>query len=113
MTNTWAYRDPTWIDGYDLNGYSVEATDGSIGKVDSASDDVSSSYIVVDTGPWIFGKKRLIPAGALEAVDHEGKNVHVGMSKEQIKSAPDYDQDTWNDQSRTEHDAYYGSYSNW
>ena len=35
----------------------MEATDGSIGKVDEATSEGGSSYIVVDTGPWIFGKK--------------------------------------------------------
>jgi hypothetical protein len=113
MSNTWSYRDPTWIEGYDLVGYNVEATDGSIGKVDSASNDVSASYVVVDTGPWIFGKKRLIPAGALTRVDHDGKNVHVGMTKEQIKSAPDYDEASWNEESRTRQGDYYGSYTGW
>ena len=113
MSNTWSYRDPTWIDGYDLVGYNVEATDGSIGKVDDASNDISASYVVVDTGPWIFGKKRLIPAGALTRVDHDGKNVYVGMTKEQIKSAPDYDEASWNEESRTRQGDYYGTYSDW
>ena len=44
-------------------GYDVEATDGSIGKIGAATNDASSCYVVVDTGFWIFGKKRLIPAG--------------------------------------------------
>jgi len=113
MSTTWSYRDSAWTDGHDLAGYNVEATDGSIGKVDKASDEVSASYIVVDTGPWIFGKKRLIPAGALTRVDHEDKNVYVGMTKEQIKSAPDYDEASWNDESRTRQDDYYGSYTDW
>ncbi len=37
----------------DLTGFSVEATDGGIGKVDEATYETSRSYIVVDTGPWI------------------------------------------------------------
>jgi hypothetical protein len=110
MSNMWSYRDSTWMDGRDINGYDVEATDGSIGNIDKASDEVSSSYIVVDTGFWIFGKKRLIPAGAIDRVDHDGKNVHVAMSKEQIKSAPDYDADNWDDDVRTRHSDYYGEY---
>jgi hypothetical protein len=111
MSNMWSYRDSTWIDGRDLAGYDVEATDGSIGNIDKASYEVSSSYVVVDTGFWIFGKKRLIPAGAITTIDHDGKNVTVAMTKEQIKSAPDYeDTDTWGDEVRTRHDDYYGTY---
>ena len=49
---------------------------------------------MVDTGFWIFGKKRLIPAGAITAVDHDGKTLRVTMTKDQIKNAPDYDGDT-------------------
>ena len=40
-----------------LVGYRVHATDGDIGKIDEATDDVGSSQLVVDTGPWIFGRK--------------------------------------------------------
>jgi hypothetical protein len=56
----WDYRTDTetGVDvgrRVDLSGFSVEALDGSIGKIDEATYDVGSSYIVVDTGPWIFG----------------------------------------------------------
>ena len=53
MSNMWDYRDSTWTDGHDLAGYDVEATDGSIGNVDKATNDVSNAYVVVDTGGWI------------------------------------------------------------
>jgi hypothetical protein len=46
----------------DLVGFDVEATDGNIGKIDEATYDVGGSYVVVDTGPWIFGKKVMLPA---------------------------------------------------
>src|SRR5687768_18545173 len=108
--DTWQYRDSSWTQGSDLGGYDVEATDGSIGKVDDATDDISASYIVVDVGFWIFGKKRLIPAGAVSGVDHESKSVMVAMTKDQIKNAPDYDSDTWDEESRSAHEGYYSPY---
>ena len=110
MTEMWAYRDTSWTQGRDIVGYDVQATDGSIGSVDEATYDASDAYVVVDTGFWIFGKKRLLPAGAIESVDHESRDVHVGMTKEQIRSAPDYDRDDWDDDARTRHGDYYGSY---
>ena len=58
----WAYPETAGIQG-DLTGYKVEAIDGDIGKIDEASNEVGSACIVVDTGPWIFGKKVMIPAG--------------------------------------------------
>ena len=113
MSSMWDYRDSTWTDGHDLAGYDVEATDGSIGNVDQATNDVSNAYVVVDTGFWIFGKKRLIPAGAIASVEHDDKKVHVTMTKDQIKGAPDYDADTWNDDARTQHGDYYSPYSSY
>ena len=77
----------------DVTGYDVEATDGHIGKVDEATNEPQSSCLVVDTGFWIFGKKRMIPAGVVQRVDADGKKVFVGMTKDQIKDAPDYDPD--------------------
>jgi hypothetical protein len=66
----------------------VEATDESIGKIDAKSDEASSSYVAVDTGFWIIGKKRLIPAGAVTSVDHDDEKVNVSMTKDEIKNAP-------------------------
>ena len=111
MSDMWTYRDSSWTTSHNLVGYDVEATDGSIGKIDEATNESSSSYVVVDTGFWIFGKKRLIPAGVITTVDHDAEKVYVTMTKEQIKSAPDYDRDDWNDESRTRHNDYYGSYA--
>ena len=65
----WDYRTELGAVDRDLVGYDVEATDGSIGKIDESTYDVGASYLVVDTGFWIFGKKRMIPAGVVERVD--------------------------------------------
>jgi hypothetical protein len=111
MSDVWNYRDDTWSSGGDYIGYDVEATDGSIGKIDEASNDATGSYVVVDTGFWIFGKKRLVPAGAVTSVDHDNNKVFISMTKDQIKSAPDYDKDRWDDDSRSAHGEYYSPYS--
>lgn len=112
MSDTvWSYRDTTWSQDSDLIGYDVEATDGSIGSIDEASNEAGAQRLVVDTGFWIFGKKRLIPAGAVNGVDHENKLVMVSMTKDEVKSAPDYDKDDWDDDSRSRHTDYYTPYS--
>lgn len=100
----WAYRDAT-IAQQDLSGLSVEAVDGSIGKVDDATNDVGQSFIVVDTGPWIFGKKVMLPAGVISRVDLDTETVFVNRTKDQIKNAPEYDED----KNRSD-DAYRESY---
>ena len=66
MVEIWTYRETDWPTR-NLMGFSVEAIDGSIGKVDEASNDVGAAYLVVDTGPWIFGKKVMLPAGLIRA----------------------------------------------
>ena len=109
-TDLWTYRDTTWR-GNALVGFSVEASDGGIGKVDDATDDVGGSFIVVDTGPWIFGKKVLIPAAAVERVDHNDEQVFVSLTKDQIKDAPEFDELTYRDDAyRSSLGDYYGPY---
>lgn len=105
----WRYRDDAGVTGADLVGYKVEASDGGIGKVDRASHEVNSSYLVVDTGPWIFGKKVMIPAGTVNHVDHDERKVYVDRSKDQIKAAPEYDETADTDPAyRDKLGGYYG-----
>jgi hypothetical protein len=105
----WSYRDEAGITGDDLVGYKVEATDGGIGKIDEASHEVNSSYLVVDTGPWIFGKKVMLPAGVVTRVDHADQKVFVDRSKDQIKDAPEFDHEQHGDANyRDKLGGYYG-----
>lgn len=75
----------------EVAGYSVEASDGHIGTVAEVSYDAGSGSIVVDTGHWIFGKKRMVPAGMIEKIDREARVVTLSCSKADVKAAPDYD----------------------
>ncbi len=90
----WNFRpDAGWASEFDLIGYHVEAADGSIGKVHEAPHATGDSYLVVDTGPWIFGHRVLLPAGTVTHIDHTDRRVYVDRTKEQVKSAPEYDPD--------------------
>jgi hypothetical protein len=107
-TDIWSYREQTWATS-DLTGYSVEAIDGSIGKIDEASYDVGAGYIVVDTGPWIFGKKVMLPAGVISRVDSQEEQVFVNRTKDQIKNAPEFDKERDRDETyRGQLGSYYG-----
>ncbi|MER5741599.1 MULTISPECIES: PRC-barrel domain-containing protein [unclassified Streptomyces] len=87
----WSYRTESGhLAGTDLTGWKVEASDGHIGKVDKHSDEVDDSYLVVDTGVWIFGKEVLIPASAVNRVDLEERTLYLDLSKEQVKDAPEF-----------------------
>jgi hypothetical protein len=105
-TDIWTYR-ATIATTDDLEGFDVEAEDGSIGDVDEATTEVGSAGIVVDTGPWIFGKKVVLPAGTIEQVDLESRKVFVGLTKDQIKASPEYDADRYDDAYRSELGTYY------
>lgn len=111
----WRYRNDVNVSGVDLTGYKVEAADGGIGKVDGASHEVNTQCLVVDTGPWILGKKVLIPAGTVHHVDHGERKVFVDRTKEQIKSAPEFEPDMFPDPLyRDKVGGYYGdSYQMW
>ncbi|MFD9335055.1 PRC-barrel domain containing protein [Streptomyces sp. NPDC060028] len=75
----------------DLIGYRVEASDGHIGSVDKHSEYVGKTFIVVDTGPWIFGRHVLVPADLVARVDTETETVFISATKEEIKDSPDYE----------------------
>lgn len=96
MTDIWGYSASSqYTPGTDLNGYKVEATDGTVGKVDDATDEVGAAYIVVNCKqPWLIGKHVMLPAGTIIRVDHDDETIHVGRTKDQIiKDAPQYDSD--------------------
>jgi hypothetical protein len=109
----WTYGDADTIGvdaarNLDLSGFSVEATDGGIGKVDEATYETSRSYIVVDTGPWIFGKKVMLPAGVVQRVDLDSETVFVNRTKDDIKNAPEFDEMNFRDEAyRTRIGAHY------
>ena len=94
--DAWNYRESATRNpgSESLVGYHVHATDGDIGKVDEASDQVGASRIVVDTGPWIFGRKVILPAGTVQRVDDDDRKVYVDLTKDQIKNSPELDEST-------------------
>ena len=111
-TDVWAYRDTTLrndLNRADVVRYDVEALDGAIGEVDEATFDAGAGHIVVDTGPWIFGKKVMLPAGVIVSADHTRNKVFVNRTKDQIKEAPEFDDSLGRDESYRERlGSYYG-----
>ena len=104
----WSYREDILNPG-DIGGYSIHAVDGDIGKVDKHDIEAGRSYLLVATGPWIFGKTVMLPAGVIDRIDHEDKVVHVSRTKDQIKNAPEYEESRRDDETyRTGLGDYYG-----
>jgi hypothetical protein len=104
---TFAVATPANVD---LTGFSVEARDGGIGKVHEATHEAGGSFIVVDTGPWIFGKKVMLPAGVIRDIDPDSETIFVDLTKDEIKNAPEFDENRYREPSyRDEVGRYYST----
>jgi hypothetical protein len=79
----------------DVEGYHIQALDGEIGHIDEFfSDDENWAirYLMVDTSNWIGGRTVLVSPNWARRIDWAQRRVHVDMSREQIKSSPEYQQ---------------------
>ena len=79
-----------------LAGFTLGATDGSIGKVkDLYFDDEAwvVRYVVVNTGSWLGGHEVLISPYSIGEPDRNGNVLPVSLTKEQVKSSPGIDTD--------------------
>ena len=71
-----------------LLGYRVMAIDGKVGTIDEHSLSADSSYIVVDTGWWIFERKRLISSGLIRTISGSEATISLAMTKRDVRAAP-------------------------
>ena len=98
VSDIWTFRTEHALTGAELVGFSIEATDGGIGKIDEGTEEMGRTHLIVDTGPWIFGKKVMLPAGVVDRVDLDTETVFVRCSKDQIKNAPEFEPETKQDE---------------
>ena len=75
-----------------LADFDVDATDGHIGKIAEAYYGSGESYLVVHTGPWVFSKAVVLPAGVIERIDRDRRRVYLNKTKDEIKAAPEFDE---------------------
>lgn len=78
----------------DLIGYNILAKDGEIGKVHDLlfeDQEWTLRYLVVDTGPWILGRRVIISLLALGEPDRPARQFPVSLTREQVKDSPDID----------------------
>jgi stress response protein YsnF len=77
-----------------VEGFSLSATDGEIGRVEDFYFDDDAwviRYLAVDSGTWLSGRKVLISPSSLGKVDWDGKRIAVKLTKEQIENSPHID----------------------
>lgn len=80
--------------GFDaLRGFRVLASDGDAGRIDQVlywSKAGEPDFIVVGTSRWFFGRKSVLPVGDIEEIDMSGRLVKVSVSRDEIRSAPEF-----------------------
>ena len=108
----WSYAESVARSVDHIDNYSVEATDGAVGSVCAASIEVGRSYVVAAGGSWNGGKTVMLPAGIVGRVDRDRKVVNLTCSREQIRNAPPFEGDRYQDAAyRVELGGYYASVS--
>jgi hypothetical protein len=85
----WGFRDVA-LGGVGLVGFEVEATDGPVGKVDDATNELTGGLLVVDTGSRIFGRKVVVPPDLVARVDAGNGVIFLERGKKEIEDAPVY-----------------------
>ncbi len=80
----------------DIRGATLYGADNDkIGKIDDVIFDHDSGtiqYAIVDAGGWLSTKKFLVPAGRIHPSAKDEKDFSTDMTKDQIKSLPEYDE---------------------
>ncbi len=77
-----------------LHKLSLHATDGEIGSaIDTYFDDEGWTlrYLVVATGPLIFGRRVLLSPASITKIDPDHRQIWVDLTVDQIKGSPDID----------------------
>ncbi|MEU0075947.1 PRC-barrel domain containing protein [Streptomyces sp. NPDC006332] len=91
----WSYSpDSGYAEGQELTGYTVTATDGTIGHVDRQADHFGMRHLVVDTGVWVFGRSLLVPVGVVTGVDTESRRISLSCTRGEVKAAPRFQTDS-------------------
>jgi hypothetical protein len=85
----WNFRPDVAVEvrGAKLADHQVEAADGRVGKVITASLAPGDSYLIITTGR-LLGKETQLPAGIVNHVDRSERKIYVDRTKDQVKAAP-------------------------
>ena len=105
------------VSAKELRGYSIRATDGDAGSVKGLYFDDESwkvRYVVVRAGGLIANRPVLIVPEFVERTDRSARVLHLGLTKEQVGSAPGVASDRpVVDQEEVAHFDDHGAYPYW
>ena len=76
-----------------LKGFHIIATDGDAGHVDDflVDERLNLRHLVIDTSNWFGGESVVLPPAAIERIDSPNKQIHVTLSRDEIKDSPSVD----------------------
>ena len=86
--------DPNLRSAHEVKGYTIEASDGNVGHIETfLFDDRSWSIgaVVVDTVNWWPGKHVVVSPRWFERIDWSERKAVVRVTRERIKSQSEYD----------------------
>ena len=87
------HGDPHLRSSREVAGYAIQALDEDIGHVDDFLVDDETwalRYVVVATRNWLPGKHVLVAPSWIRTISWEERAMHIDLTKEQIKSSPEY-----------------------
>jgi hypothetical protein len=99
----------------EVAGYGIEATDGTVGRVDDfvfEDDSWKIRYLLAATRDWWPGKRVLIGVEWVDRVSWPDKRVFVEVTREQVKSSPEPVDSIDRDYERRMHE-HYGRTGYW
>jgi hypothetical protein len=88
-THNRAYRGELTRRMDDIVGFRVEGRDGEVGRVSYLT--YERDYMIVDTGPWIFGRRVVVPTSLIEHIDDLRKRIELPLAREDVKNGPEYE----------------------
>jgi hypothetical protein len=83
----WSFPEGSVAHDQSVKDYAVEASDGEVGTCSWASYKPGESYLVVN----YEGTHRVVPAGAVEAVDHDRRTVRLDVAAAEVQALPEHE----------------------
>jgi hypothetical protein len=84
----WSFPEGSVAHDESVKDYTVEASDGEVGKCSWASYKPGESYLVVSYDDT----HHVVPAGAVKAVDHERRAVRLDVTVAEVKATPEHEE---------------------
>jgi hypothetical protein len=87
----WSFPEGSVAHDQSVKGYVVEATDGPVGKVSWASYKPGESYLVLTYREGHHETHHMVPAGAVQRVDHENCTCALNVTTAEVKATPTHE----------------------